>query len=124
VGCVGCEEKAKAKPAEPQTAVRFRAEVYQDGELKSFVGYGFEDFAELPDFPALTLGFRVEFSDGCARTSSGRRWIYCIPGWTLDDDDDANLLLLKYPKAVFKPGGTVPESVMQDVNKRLQELID
>lgn len=107
-----------------QQAVRFRAFVYESGELKAIDGTTPCDFRKLPDFPALTLGVKLQFSDGTARTVSGWSWIYCVSdpnGWTIDDGPDANVLLLKYPRAVFKPGGTVPERVMQAVNKLLRE---
>lgn len=125
MSCVGCGKPREVKDTGPQRSVAFRAEVY-DGELRSVVGCSPDDFDNLPDFPTLTLGVRLEFSDGTSRTVSGHRWTYLIEqhgSWTIDDDTDANLILLKYPRAICKPGGTVVESVMQEVNRRIQEPI-
>lgn len=126
MGCTDCGKHSKVEASEPQHAVRFRAVVYQGVELRVFTGTTPDDFKSLPDLPALTLGFRIEFEPHGARTSSGRRWIYCVEdanGWTLDDDDDLNIVGMKYPGCAYKPGGTVPESVMEAVNKLLMETM-
>lgn len=127
MSCAGCGKPREVKDTGPQRAIAFRAESYAGGVLKSIIGCSPEDFSALPDFPALTLGLRLEFSDGTSRVVSGQRWIYLVRDgehWTIDDDADANLILTKYPKAIVKCGGTVVEPVIQEVNRRIQEPIE
>lgn len=108
-----------------QLAVRWRAYI-KSGQIID--GCNSTDWRALKTYVyhehSLLLAGRIYFNNDTSRNFGGWSWSYMIEDgdcWTIDDDRDANVILLKYPDAILIPGGTVMEAEMQIINKAMSE---
>lgn len=124
MSCGGCGEKTiEVGNSSHQRATHFRA-ILSGGIV--FEGDGPKCWSILRDKcwseRRFLLVGRVYFNDNTSRNFGGWSWSYMIEdgeSWTIDDDASADRIMLKYRAPVLIAGGTVVESMMQEVNKLL-----